>query len=294
MAKTVIELPLNNWHSQRVVTQAIGSFLEAKGYMVNYHNIPVSKQWGALSRGAIHYQLEVWQPSMAEQFEHYVSQDLIKDIGRHEAVVREEWWFPSYVKKQCPGLPNWQALLTCFELFKAPFSQGKGVYYTGPWQYQDGHTIRALGLNFIIEHVPQEYGLTNKMLEAIEARTPLLVLNWTPNWSDVRAKGEFVEFPEFTTECESKAEWGVNPEMTMDCGNIKNGWLKKASYKQAQTQQPCIFQFMQNLSFNKVMLAEASAMIVFDKLTERQAVKTWRTLYQADLERWWPEGCMQH
>ena len=29
----------------------------------------------------------------------------------------EEWWYPTYMKEKCPGLPNWEALNDCAEAF---------------------------------------------------------------------------------------------------------------------------------------------------------------------------------
>ena len=33
--------------------------------------------------------------------------------GETGMLAKEEWWYPIYMKEQCPGLPDWQALNAC-------------------------------------------------------------------------------------------------------------------------------------------------------------------------------------
>ena len=66
------------------------------------------------------------------------------------AVTREEWWYPTYVEEHCPGLPDWEALAACSEMFARADSGGKGVYVDGPVEWlHDPARIDALGMNFI-------------------------------------------------------------------------------------------------------------------------------------------------
>ena len=77
----VIKLPLNNWSSQRVLSKALGTMIQSLGIPVEYKDISAQDQWGALPKGVIHLQLEVWQVSMAKDFNRMVQQGYITDLG---------------------------------------------------------------------------------------------------------------------------------------------------------------------------------------------------------------------
>ena len=70
--KTVV-IPLNNWSSQRVISNEIGQILLTHKYPVEYRNINSQDQWGAIARGLVHFQIEVWEPSMDEETRSFVS-----------------------------------------------------------------------------------------------------------------------------------------------------------------------------------------------------------------------------
>ena len=112
-----IKILLNNWTSQLVLSHVTGRIFEEMGYEVIYQQSSVNEQWGALSHGAVHMQIEVWQGTMADDFQRLVESQSILDMGAHQATTREEWWYPDYVEEQCPGLPDWRALKKCAALF---------------------------------------------------------------------------------------------------------------------------------------------------------------------------------
>ena len=143
----VILIPLNSWASQRVLSKAVGQVIEQMNIPVEYVEISLEDQWGALQRGIVHFQIEIWQPSMAEQFESLVRTNAIVDLGTHDALVNEDWWYPKYVEKICPELPKWQALNICEFVFTDENSPDKNIFYAGPWDYGDADIIRALNLN---------------------------------------------------------------------------------------------------------------------------------------------------
>ncbi|GIS98491.1 MAG: hypothetical protein CM1200mP26_02040 [Acidimicrobiales bacterium] len=69
------------------------------------------------------------------------------DAATHDAKTREEWWYPSYIEDVCPGLPDWQALNECAEMFATPDSGGKGrslvVRWTGSRVTRSGSMVWA-------------------------------------------------------------------------------------------------------------------------------------------------------
>ena len=280
----------NNWTSQIVLSHVYGSLLEQLGQPVRYVESSVSEQWGALSHGAAHVQLEVWEGTMNQEFNRLTNRGRIHNMGTHEATTREDWWYPSYVEKVCPGLPQWQALKGCAGQF-AHKPGGKGVYVAGPWEKPDEARIRALELNFKVQQVENGDDLWVALKNAFEQKRPIILFNWSPNWVESRYEGKFVEFPLFAEECESDPEWGVNPNYLYDCGNPKGGWLKKAAWPGLEEFAPCAHSILRTLSFNNAQIAEAAAYVDVDALTHREAAQKWmennRTTWQP-----WAKACV--
>jgi len=286
-----IVIPLNNWSSQRVLSKVVGNLIEQLGEKVRYQDISASDQWGALRQGIVHFQIEVWQPSMAEAFNKMLKKRFIIDMGTHDALTREDWWFPSFVKSLCPKLPDWQAMNDCAQLFSDGSTDLRGIYYTGPWDYGDADLIRALNLQFSIKRLANDQALWQKLKTANEMKKPIVLLNWSPNWTDARIKGEFVNFPPYSPECEIQPNWGINKSLAKDCGNPVDGWLKKVAWTGLESTWPCVFNLIKQLNFNNEMIAEASALRVVDGYSEDEAAKVWINKYKSHTEQWLNLSC---
>lgn len=285
--KKQLIIPINEWSSQRVLSHVFGNLVQSKGIAVSYQAINVDDQWGALQRGVVHVQLEVWQPSMAKVFEPLVNSNKILDMGAHHAEVREEWWYPEHVQQLCPDLPSWQALNQCASIFAKHNSNGKGVYFAGPWDYGDAELIRSLGLNFIIKRDPSDEFLWHRLEQALASEMPIVMLNWTPNWTDVRVKGHFIDFPHGQKKCTGD-EIGAAQQA---CTKSRRGWLKKAAWPGLKSQWPCAYQILKHLQFTNEMIAEAAALIAVDGYTQEQAAIHWQEKYATEYQQWQSIKC---
>jgi glycine betaine/proline transport system substrate-binding protein len=286
-----IFIPINSWSSQRVLSNVVGQLIEELDVPVEYINISADRQWGALKRGVIHFQIEVWEPSMGQKFNQLVANGDIIDLGAHEAKVIEDWWYPKYVEDLCPELPQWQALNKCRALFKGLSETDKGVYFGGPWNYGDADIIRALGLRFTIERLSDEAALWEVLTQAVEKKRPILMLNWSPNWTDDTIEGEFVDFPLYTEQCENIPEWGLNKKLVKDCGNRRDGWLKKAASPNLQQDFPCVYNLIKNISFTNAMIKDASSLAVIKSLSDKDAAIEWSKKYAKDINKWLSLEC---
>lgn len=288
---TEIVIPLNNWESQRVVSKAVGKVLASSGFAVSYLDISSDMQWGAIRRGTIDFQLEVWEPSMKARLERLVLRREVVDLGEHRAKVTEDWWYPKYVEKLCPGLPDWRALNRCKSLFENKQSNSKGTYISGPWDYGDGNIIRALNIDFTITRVSDSAELWRELTQALESERPIILLNWSPNWTDDHLEGEFVQFPPYTEDCDTDPQWGINKFLPKDCANPKDGWLKKMASTKLKSKAPCVYQFIQNISFSNEMLAHASYLMVVKQLSDQEAAIKWLSKYSDEVNGWKPKNC---
>ena len=282
---------VNNWTSQIVLAYATGEILERHGQPVTYLESSVTEQWGALVHGVAHVQIEVWEGTMQDEFDRLTQSGSILDAGAHDATTREDWWYPLYVERLCPGLPDWQALKACSKLFSHD-GKSKGTYIAGPWEKPDEARIRALGLDFNVQIVDGGDALWVKLKSAYQNKQPIILFNWTPNWVESEYAGRFVEFPQHHPDCESKPEWGVNPALVYDCGNPKGGWLKKAVWPGLPNQSPCAYDFIANVNFSNAHIAKAAAYVDVEKLSYKEAAKQWLADHKDVWTQWVPKSCL--
>lgn len=285
-----IKIIVNDWSSQIVLSHVLGKIFESVGYRVEYPFYTVDKQFGAMNLGWAHIQVEIWEGTMQADFEKVKRKNVI-EAGIHRAKTREEWWYPAYVKPLCPGLPDWKALKKCASLFATKESRGKGVYLGGPWEKPDLKMTKALGLDFIIKTAKDSDELTAYIDAAYKTKRPILVFNWTPNWTELVYEGAFVEFPEHTKECETDPAWGVNDFYTHDCGNPKNGLLFKGAWKGVESKWPCAFEILKNVNFDNRMIAEAAYLIDREKHGYEEAAEIWYKKYETVINTWIPPTC---
>jgi glycine betaine/proline transport system substrate-binding protein len=289
-----IKIVTNNWTSQIILSHITGAIFEEMGFRVEYHPMDSREQWGGIYRGKYHVQIEVWEGNGSKLFQRMIKAGGIVDAGNHDIRTREEWWYPSYVEKSCPGLPSWKALNNCYQLFVVPETVPKGRYLSGPWGKPDRARIRALNLKFKVVEMKKAVDLRERLKQALNKRQPILVFNWTPNWTDVDFEGKFIEFPEYTLECETDPKWGINPDFHHDCGNPKNGWLKKATWSGMEKEWPCAFQTLVNISFNNRMLIHLIYKVDIDRQKIESVASEWIKQHALTWTKWIPNHCRNH
>jgi len=288
-----IKIVINNWTSQILLSKIVGRIFSTLGYGVEYHSQDMHEQWGALNRGLLHVQVEVWEGTNAKEFYRMVNAGGVVDAGTHEATTREEWWYPSYVEEICPGLPDWKALKDCYSAFAVPETEPFGRYLTGPWEKPDKARIRALGLKFKVIELKDGDALRDELIRAVREKRPIVLFNWTPNWVAAEIDGKFVEFPEYAPECETEPQWGINSELHHDCGNPKNGWLKKAAWSGMLKKWPCAFQILKEIKFSNSMLARLALEVDIENMKPDAAVTLWLETYKDLWKSWIPKICRQ-
>ena len=128
--KSPIKIVTNNWTSQVVLSHVVGGVLKAQGVNVEFKSSDTQLQFTAIASGDMDFQVEVWEGSMHESFQKSLKSGAV-DYGPHNAVTREDWWYPSYMNERCPGLPDWKALDKCAAMF-ATAETGKKGRFVGP------------------------------------------------------------------------------------------------------------------------------------------------------------------
>ncbi len=272
-----IKIAINNWSSQQVLSHVTGNLLSRIGYNVEFHPADTQTQFQTIGNGNLHVQVEIWEGTMAESFNQQLSRQRMVGVGTHRAKTREDWWYPEYMIDICPGLPNWKALNDCAHALATPETEPAGRYLAGPmdWERPDRERIEALKLNYTVVNVPNSATLWMELERAWQKKTPILLMNWTPNWVDTKYPGSFVEFPAHTPECENDASWGLNPNLTHDCGNPVEGWLKKATWSGFQEKWSCAFAVLSKINLGTRQLAAAASLAEIDEMSPEEAANRW-------------------
>ncbi|WP_218044428.1 ABC transporter substrate-binding protein [Kiloniella litopenaei] len=290
-SKDPIRIILNNWTSQIVMAKIYGKILEAKGYEVEYKELTTKDQWARLHRGLEHVQVEVWEGTMAEDLERVRAKGQIVEVSDHDAKTREEWWYPSYVEELCPGLPDWKALKKCASLFSDSTTAPRGRYVAGPWEKPEKARIRALEMDFTVRPVKQADDLWVELEKSYQKKEPIVLFNWSPNWVEDRFEGKFIEFPNYSAECETNPAWGVNSERIHDCGNPKDGWLKKVAWVKMEQTWPCAYGVLSDMNFTNAMISKVSALVDADGMTYDQAADRWLKENHSLQNSWGQHSC---
>lgn len=272
-----IIIPTHNWSSQIVMSHVVGSIFEGMGYNVEYTPTDSQAVYEAVRLGDVSLELEVWEGAFGVAFSTAMEKGGIVDVGDHNAVTREEWWYPKYVEELCPGLPNWKALNDCAEKFSTPETSPKGRFLAGPvdWLKHDHERVEALGMNFEVVNAGSASALWAELKSASDRKAPIVLFNWTPNFIEAIYEGAFIEFPEYGAGCKDDPSWGVNKDMTYDCGNPANGYLKKAAWDGMEAKWPAAYATLQKISFTNAQIAKMAALVDVDELEPEEAAEAW-------------------
>ena len=282
-----IKIVVNNWSSQVVLSNIIGQLLQSKGLNVEYKSSDTQLQYTAMTAGDMDFQVEVWEGSQAESFDKAVKAGVI-DLGSHTAVTREDWWYPTYMKEMCPGLPDWKALDACAAKL-ATAETGKKGRFVGPpadWGKHYSDRIQALKMNFQEVPVGQAATLWAELQAAYDRKEPIVLFNWTPNFIEAKFEGQFVEFPKYEAACLSDPKWGQNPDAVYDCGAPASGYLKKVGSKELEQKWPKAASILKKVNFSNPQIAAAAAMVDVDGMTPEDAAKKWIETNQDTVKSW--------
>ena len=286
-----IRIPLHNWSSQLVGAEVVGGILEEAGYSVEY--VPSDSQvvYQSMCDGDIELVHEVWEGAFGVAFQEQVDKGCVLDWSTHNAVTREEWWYPSYVEEQCPGLPDWEALNACASIFATAETGDKGRFLGGPvdWLKGDAERVEGLGMDFEVVNAGSAATLWAELDAASVDNTPIVLFNWTPNFVEAVYEGNFIEFPLFEDACRTDPEWGTNAELTHDCGNPADGYLKTGVGEHFPDQWPTAAAIVQRMDFTNPMLAAMAAAVDVDGKEPSEAATEWLAANES-LWRGWISG----
>ncbi|WP_020593577.1 ABC transporter substrate-binding protein [Kiloniella laminariae] len=279
-----IKLTLHDWTGQLLTTKIMGSVLQNTGYNVEYVQADYIAQFAGLKNGDLHVAMEIWETTGREAMDEAVASGTVENLGETGMEAIEEWWYPSYMKDVCPGLPDWQALNDCAEIFATPETAPKGRYLGGPvtWGGFDDERVEALELDFEVVHAGTDAALFAELESAYQRKAPVLLWVYAPHWAPAKFEGEWVEFPKYTSECYSDPSWGSNPDLAYDCGK-PTGPIWKVAWTGVKDKWPGAYKAIQGFSISN---DEMSNMIIEVDLNGKDIDAVVSSWVDANKDRW--------
>ncbi len=282
-----IVIPIHNWSSQIVMSNVVGQIFEEMGNNVEFVTTDSQAVYESVRLGDVTLEMEVWEGAFGASFRAAMEKGGIVDVGDHNAVTREDWWYPMWTKDACPGLPSWEALNDCAAIFATPETGDKGRYLDGPvdWLKHGQERVAALDMDFVVVNAGSAAALWAAIGAAEANKDPIVVFNWTPNFAEAVWPGEFVEFPEWVEGCDKDASVGPNPDALYDCGNPAKGYMKKAAWEGMEAKWPAAYNVLTKISFSNAQIAEMAKMVDIDELEPEEAAEVW---LEANPDVWKP------
>ena len=242
-----IKLTLHDWTGQLVTTNLMAEVLKKAGNNVELVQADYIAQFAGLKTGDLHVAMEIWETTGRDAMDEATATGNVENLGETGMMAIEEWWYPMYMKEKCPGLPNWEALNDCAEAFSTPETAPKGRYVGGPvtWGGFDDERVEALELDYEVIHAGTDAALFAELESAYQRQAPVLLWVYSPHWAPSKYEGEWVEFPEYSSECYNDESVGVNPDLAYDCGKPR-GPIWKVAWSGVKENWPDAYEVINN------------------------------------------------
>jgi glycine betaine/proline transport system substrate-binding protein len=223
--------------------------------------------------------LDFWRWQAPDIWKKFVEEDKsIVELGTTDYKGEEGWYVPTYViegdeergiEPMCPGLPNWEALNDCADVFATAKTGSKGQYMEGAesWApfYGDQDRIDNLKLNYEMVYAGSEPALFAELKSAYQKGDPWLGLMWRPNYMTQIMDLTRVEFPTYSDECWATTHACQWPETTIY-------QLASAGFPE---KYPTAWKILQNYEMPDETLRELMSYIAEDGMSFADAAQKW-------------------
>lgn len=283
-SKDPIKLTLHDWSGQLITTNIMAEVLKKGGYNVELVQADYLAQFTGLKTGDVHVAMEMWETTGREAMDEAIATGTVENFGETGMEAVEEWWYPAYVKEKCPGLPNWEALNDCADVFATAETAPKGRYLGAPvtWGGFDDERVEALGLNYEVVHAGTDAALFAELQSAYDRKAPILLWVYAPHWAQIKFEGEWIEFPTYTPECYNDPAWGSNPDMAYDCGKPR-GPIWKVGWAGVKDKWPGAYNAIKAFNISNDEMAAMIAAVDLDGAALDAVVADWMSENE---ERW--------
>ncbi|WP_254453118.1 ABC transporter substrate-binding protein [Ruegeria atlantica] len=283
-SKEPIKIARHDWSGNLVTTGIAKAILEEAGYNVELLQAEYMGMWPGLESGDIHLAVEIWSTSAGELMEASVATGQTENLGEIGLTGLDRWWYPKYVQESCPGLPDWQALNDCAELFSTPLTAPKGrlLLFPAAWGGFDDERVEALKLNYEIVRAGSEAALYAEVQSAIRRDAPILAWFYEPHWAPQRFDGDWIDLPPYSDACYDDPSWGSNPDMAYDCAK-PSGPIWKVAWSGLKQSWPDAHTIISEMELNNAEIGDMIGAVDLDGRDADDVVAEW---IAANEDRW--------
>jgi len=249
--------------------------------------------WPAVARDSDMVAPEIWDMFSQAQIQEYVEEKkTVVNLGTSPIKGEEGWYVPTYViegdaergiEPMCPGLPDWEALNECADLFATPETEPRGRYLLGNAAdieyYGDEQRIESLGLDYETVVAGSEAALVAELKRAYDRGEPWLGLMWRPHYATGRYDMTLIEFPPYSDEC-----WGDSYACSWDELN-----LIKIAGSEFVEEHPLGAEFVENFALNSEQLATMTIAMEEDGKSAAEVVEAWVEANPEVWQNWVPQ-----
>jgi len=193
-----IRIAILEWTGQNITSYIAGHILRDMGYEVEFVTAAMFPAAVAVADGNLTFSLEMWDNNLGEFWPNLLNEGKITDLGTLGLEAGEGWLYPVHTRAQCPGLPAWEALLACADIFATAetFPKGRFVEYPADWGDRATRMIKSEDLPFEAVPAGSEGALVAELKAAVLKEQPLVMMFWAPHWSLADIETEWVAIPD--------------------------------------------------------------------------------------------------
>ncbi|QIE45205.1 ABC transporter substrate-binding protein [Pseudohalocynthiibacter aestuariivivens] len=288
-----IKLSMNEWTGQHVSTRIAGEALKKMGYNVEYVTAGYVPQVQGVMDGNLTVAMEIWEQTIQEHFTRAIDSGQAVDLGATGIDSREGWIYPAYVEEACPGLPSYEALNDCKELFATPetFPKGRLLDYPADWAPDNDKRLTGLGLDFVAIPSGSEGAAAAEYKAAMTAKRPIVMMFYAPHWLFAEFEPKWVDMPASSDACYSDPSHGPNANATHDC-NWPSGWVRKLAWVGAEEKWPAAFRFLQEIQITNEIQESLVLEVDVNGVSLEDAVAAWMD-DNPDVWQMWIDAALQ-
>jgi glycine betaine/proline transport system substrate-binding protein len=288
-----IKLAMNEWTGQHISTVVAGEVLKRMGYNVEYITAGYYPQLTALADGDLDASLEIWSSNIGDGFDEAMSTGNISVVGESGLKPQEEWVVPTYMLEQCPGLPSWEALNDCAELFATADTMPAGRFldYPAEWGDTNAQRIAALDLNFVSIPSGGEGALIAEMKSAYDRKAPLIMMFWEPHWMWAQYDMTRVNLPAHVEGCETDPAVGPNPDVVYDC-DWASSEIWKVVNNDLQNTHPAAWKLIEAYQIDNLEQAQMMSEIDDKGRDLMEVVNEWLDANPDEVQSWVDQATM--
>lgn len=283
-----IKLAVNPWTGSAVNANVAKVVLESKlGTPTELVNIDESPTWPGLDAGDLDAVLEVWPSGHAKDFDTYITaKKTVVDLGKLGPEAKIGWYVPTYMVEEHPELATAEGFAKpeLAKLFATAETGDKGQFLMGDPSYvsYDEQIIANLKLPLKFVVAGSEAALITAIQQAVDAKKPILVQFWQPQWLQSKVALTQVKLPDYTDACAKSA---IAKDGKYACDYPVDLIYKAASAKLA-AKNARAHAFLSRFQLTTAQQNEIAAKVDADKMAVDVAAKEWVAANDAVVKGW--------